>query len=662
MRNDVFRFLFSEADQKRINPGISMTEMPYAANPNINQPYPQSMKLNFTVSDPAGGAPFLLPLIPGNLIFIADLSPGKSFPTADQLNKSQFHQWPTTGTIVVHSHDKRLMKTIQSLQLDLEIFPNRIWYSKVQLTEEFLFETLPNICYADVCLGKGKISRTAGDAWKRQVIAHFLQGKYSARLKFSSSKPEDDDVEKYMTMMPRVIMNSAGQVELTVSAALYQSARDGYDKQFPSAPTGVDKNSPHHPMNGGVPAYLLYRTVRNYMLNTGPISNHILSDQNAPVHIPIRFTRTWKPVPECSVHFPSQVVKVRDSLGQLLLSQRMPSHGMIYFKLPTGSIPDETFNVSIDSSLQHEKELRLLYGNTSNAWIDLSTESNQVLQYNFNDSPNPHVIVRRRLGQEMLMEARINREYEDACTYFSLRRTIRALIDHRITGGRLIYERKKTQQDTVNLIQAALGTNGLLVIKNRPDPMGDIRGEASKLLLVLESMFNQPAPAQILNPPSNHQPISKGRMAYYLWQSIQEMFTDEESKWNFPDSCVGRGAPGAMNALDLADYHVTTPSYKPEEILSNLEPGALLQFWTKTQGFQDLINRKKQKVTMTGHSLVFVRYSYNNAGKLDGIIVIDQTATTKKDTKCTISGTAPNRVLSWDTYKPEVWIAANWRE
>ena len=66
-----------------------------------------------------------------------------------------------------------------------------------------------------------------------------------------------------------------------------------------------------------------------------------------------------------------------------------------------------------------------------------------------------HVILRRPMAEEILADQNFPEPGSSRCTYMSLRRATRAFVDHRVTGGRLAHERKKTSTVTRNLMAAA---------------------------------------------------------------------------------------------------------------------------------------------------------------------------------------------------------------
>src|SRR5438445_280451 len=92
-----FYFLFSTADQASMT-SLQVDDVPYAANPLLADPYPQSLRIRFSLSG-GGGGPKLQPLGPGLLTFRPDPAPGKAIPTPAQTVVANYANWPTIGRL-----------------------------------------------------------------------------------------------------------------------------------------------------------------------------------------------------------------------------------------------------------------------------------------------------------------------------------------------------------------------------------------------------------------------------------------------------------------------------------------------------------------------------------------------------------------------------------
>jgi hypothetical protein len=94
------------------------------------------------------------------------------------------------------------------------------------------------------------------------------------------------------------------------------------------------------------------------------------------------------------------------------------------------------------------------------------------------------------------------------------------------------------------------------------------------------------------------------------------------------------------------------------EMLQGLEPGAMLQFWDTSDGYEALKTRTGAAPGI-GHSPFFIRNRPAAGGGLpDGMVVIDQFG----ETDCPLQIVGPIQLIKWGGYLPEIWIAANWDE
>ncbi len=669
MRN-FLRFLFSAADQARIDASsIRVEDIPYSATPTSNQPYPQALQLSFTVTDPENGPLEIRPLFPGKMTFIVDNSSLGILPAPSEVKftSALYSTWKTRGMIMI----KALLRTyrnIGALSSALEVYPNKVWYSPVQISEDFLFFSLRSgLQKADIPVsgGTSTIRRNHRD-WAKHAVSSFLAGHYAPELRLKTSAANDDVIAH---PMPTVVMAADGKVSLVISAALSHKPQDGKDEEFDQLAPGMPRTAPAHPRNGAIAARHVYRSLRAHMIDAtvGSVipDNMLVEWPNAPRYFTLRFTRTWKPIENCSFLFPSQTVRVENVAGGLLFEQRLPAHGIVYlFQAPAipANPPPPNIRVSISGGM------RYLDGATPNSWHEKARTTS--LAYDFRVVVNAHVIVRRRMNDEMLVERRYT-PGGTRCTYLSLRRSVRALIDHRITGGRLNFGPNQTSRVTRRLMDdawAGTGANSGIVSYNRPRPNAS-PARARRLEPILEAFFPDEAPAQNIGGSTHRDVVlNKGPMAYNLWQTIESILSAEGSKRNFSNAHVGRGGPGALVAVELARFHVD-PTRNPGEndaayfdrivgeMLLGLEPGAGLQFWNLSTDYER-IKARSGPPTSIGHSPIFLKYIEDSGGNRIGIVVIDQFG----ETNCLVTGTAGNRILQWASWGPQIWIAANWDE
>lgn len=658
---DFLRFLFPLADQANITANtIVATDVAYATAPAAGAPYPQALQLKFDVPTTA---PQVLPLFPGRVTFVVDPAATGVLPPPADVAAANYPQWKTRGTLMVRLEDEKLMKEAVTLMAPIGVIPTTLWYGPVDITQDFLFTTLATgLLKEDIRSGAGKIKKNDAQ-WSKHAISHFLHGRFKPLLRLGTDAP-DDDVVKFP--MPRVVVN-AGKVNLTVSVARTQKPQDAKDAAAFDAGSGTTpRTDPSHHSHGAIPARHVYRTMRAKLIGaaTGTaVPGAILADwPTAPRYFPIRVTRTWKPIENFSVHLPTNTIRVTSG-GATLADQRLPAHGMFFLvQQPASPQPSApTVDVAINGGL------KFLDGATADAWrVRAGTTA---LTYNL-ATATPHVIVRRTMNQEMFADKSRPENDENACTYFSLRRTMRALIDIRICGGRLVAEGPKTLDATKKLLDDAF--TGTLadkreIIDGKPSPAGS-PGLARKFENLLRAFYPTAAPAQNIGGSTNRTTVfDQGQVFYHLWQVRDDLFRAEGTKRNFADAHIARGSAGSLLSVALAPAYLIDPVRNAGDstnafadrivglMLTLLTPGTVLQFWNTDVDYQRIKTRAGGP-TSIGHSPIFSHYMpIDPATNLPrGIVVIDQMG----DTSCLVVGAAGNRQIKWHDWTPEIWAAA----
>jgi hypothetical protein len=669
MRAGFLLFPFSPADQARIEAAsIVVDDIAFAAAPAAGSPYPQAMRVAFRLTA-ASPIPQIRPLFPGQLRFIPDpAAPGVTpAPNDIEFTAAAFATWRTRGTLRL-TIDVEAAQAMAALVPGFEVLPNVVWYSPVRISQDFLFTTLRTGLRKDRVGGTPSIAPS--DArWEKHAVARFLEGRYEPVLRPGTSAATDDRIAHPMpTVHPAGAQNN---VTLLVTAAARQPPKDGPRRRFDELSAGVDQDDPTHVANGAVPARHLHRSLRPHLTDAaagGASPDAVLATGGTtPVYHALRFTRTWKPVAECSVHLPEQQVVVADAAGSQLATQRLPAHGVFFWSFPANA-PARNLRVSITG------DMRWIDGATAAVWRQAAAGA--ALAFDLTATPSPHIQLRRRMRDAILAEPR-DRPGGSACTYMSMRRSVRALVDNRICGGRLNFGRGVTGPATRQLMDDAwTGTpasSGILR-DNRPLPNTDPGPGALRLVPILQAFFPDPVPAQSIGGSTNRTIIfDGGEMAYRLWQTIFDSFHAAGTKRNFPPAHVGRGGPGALVASGLAGAYHVNPTRNAGEgddayfdrivgvMTAGLEPGAILQFWNDDRDFEGI------KATQTaatahamhsyGHSPVFLGY-VRVGGVVTAVRVIDQFG----ESNCDIQGGAGSRRLEWSNDEQAIWVAANWTD
>ena len=672
------RFPISAADQLRVVAGSTQaTDVPGAAGPP-GLPYPQSARLRFPVLvvDPA---PLQIrPLGPGTIEFIPDPAAGGVVPAPEDVDftGNAYDGWKTEGTLLFRL-DSKALGEIRALTSDLAIVPTMLWYSKVRITKDFLQHSLPELKADIIGTGGAPTIKKNNPEWHTHAVSRFLAGRYDPQLR-EGTTAADDDVERLaMPVVEQDILT--GDVELVISAAAAMKLYDGTQAQLDvHTPPGIARTDPRHPANGAIPARHVYSALRPHLIDA-PIGSELPDAwlpmlPFAPHYYPLRFTRIWQPNEDCSIHFPGQRVAISEGPNQLL-DIRLPCHGMVLLaEDPLAVIQNITVTVT--------GGMRALLVTSADPWREPAADVPVLIDLSIH--PQPHIILRRTMAQEMLRDASRPKVDGDACTYFSLRRTLRAFIDHRITGGRLNFGPANTSAGTRKLMNDASAGMAAIVADNRPlTNVTDAQIGPRTLTLrpILAAFFPDTAPAQFVDgsdAPVN--PLTKGQVAYYLWQTITETIKADSFKRNFPDIDIACGAPGALHFLGLADYvenpaqiaGETDPQYRhrlARALSTGLEPGALLQFWEFQSSFDGMRDRANpaEDFPGNGHSPVFEGYEVVG-GVTRAMHIIDQSPPSRgifvNPANVAVNpATAADVRISWDGGVPrEIWIGANWTE
>jgi hypothetical protein len=665
------RFVFPEADQAHVAPAsIQATDAPYSAAPSSGTPYPQALQLAFTVTGPA---PQVVPLFPGEVTFIPDPAAPGTIPEPDDAVQSSYASWKTRGTIKVSLVDKALMQEFLTLMSQVGPIPTTLWYGPVVITEDFLFVTLATgLKKKTVVSGATKVE-PSNASWSKHAIARFLQGRYTPELRLGATA-NDDDVARFP--MPRVVLGAGAASTLTLTVARTQKAQDVSDAMFDlNSGVSMPRTDPVHQSHGAIPARHVYRLLRWDTLGAAlgePVPDKILAEwPSAPRYYPIQFTRTWKRIPNCSAYLSRTTAVVTSAGGTVLVRQRLPAHGWLF--VAQAPVTPDPPPAQVLVSVADPDDMRIIDGATPDVWRQKAGTA--PIAYTLGVT-QPHVVARRRMSAEIFADfSRPTTPQANACTYFSLRRTIRALVDHRVTGGRLVHEEATTKAETKRLLDDAFsGTpaTSAILLNGNPKPSAAPPTSSPKLGKIWEAFFPDPAPAQNVGGSFDRTTIlTQGQMAYLLWQVAKEEF-EEGTKRNFADAHVARGSAGALVSVNLATGFSLDPAQNPGEtdaayfdrivelMLTTLERGSLLQFWEQKAGFEALKARNLAGLQGFGHSPTFSHVMDIDpaTGKPAGIVVIDQTG----NSPCPIVGAPGNRRLTWLNKPIQIWCAAAWDE
>ena len=705
---------------------IEVTDQPFSAEPVPGDPYPQAMRIAF---DLAGGTlgPQVLPLFPGSLTFLADPDAPGALPSAadvDPGDTTAYAGWRTRGALRVQLVDRQLLADLEHPAL--RVAPNTVWMWPVRITAEFLFESLASTGAEG--LRSGSIAAAAGariaagsSDWLSHAIAGFLGGSFAPVLRLHPTDATQDTVAALP--MPRVeLTGTAG--ELVVCAARSQAFQDWAPPSprrtrtcpLPTTEAEIGEHGldlergeadPHHRANGAIPARLVYLTYADALIDADPglpVADAVLRAwPAAPRYVSVRFTRTWQAVPNHSAYLAGESARVTTPVGTV--EQRLPAHGVLFVpEEPASPWPSRQISVGLADG----SRMLWLDGRGAHRWrVPAAAEP---VAFDLSVPPFstgeelPHVIVRRRLADELWVEPCL--KAEASCSYTSLRRLLRALVNNRIAGGRLSFGVASTSWRTRQLIEDAWAdapsvtvpiteSDGTVVDQlidpgpdlcagNMPPASDPSTKEQLYLLGILVAFFPEAATKRAPALPDPTQPRTVGRVAYDLYFSILANLRREAITAYYDPLLVGRGGAGGAVYLDLAsdvvvdairgDQETVSQFYDRNvaELLDRLEPGAILQQWHTLAMLQAALEAQQGSVAdgdiVGGHAPIFHSFLDDAADGLPaGVRVLDQTGLLELPIERTFTGSAGSNVdLPLGDYRRiphfshgDIWLAAN---
>jgi hypothetical protein len=366
---------------------VEIDEEPLSGNPAPADPHPQTLKVIFT---PASSSTEIqiAPLWEGDLVFIADSTAGYPSQPAD-VTEANAQNWPLTGDLILVTRDLGGMAAALKKSAPLvDPPPNVVRYSKVVLTNDFLFTTLKQVTRANVVSG-GKVIQGSDASFHANLVIKFLLGQASVPCRIDATDPSKD----FAAMaMPRIALAANGDTTFRLAmssraavAANWFMARPE-DLTIPGTPAvdpSIDSNAaalfnPAHPLHSFVPPSAFFTSVDPNVL----MPDHKASPLWAPLSVSgfgyRRIDVIRPPIPGKPVTFfptrPYPLFQLAwQRLGTTTIdSLRLPLNGRVYALLADASytvwvsprnqspplVPsDRQFLVSIQQSGKHYIDL-----------------------------------------------------------------------------------------------------------------------------------------------------------------------------------------------------------------------------------------------------------------------------------------------------------------
>ncbi len=646
----------------------------------------QSLMIKFKVKDPNNGAPKLVPFF----------------------KKGRFHTIPSDGSnspIKVAlaydftmdfklDEDIEFFNLVNSLDSNIKVFPNKVWYYPLDISLDYL-ENISSSLFSDVSYKFLKDNNFDVTSYYQSNRTFFEDSFLSGNLDITTSGNKSfEDLE----WLPQLVMAGDGSITIVITMAQHRPPQDtkiSFDT-YHNTSENITSDSIKYAGNALIPPRYVFNTYRgliNYTENNCKVFQAL---KNSDPYFFLQFTRTAEKITNFSFFFPGQTIEIvpKNSSSNILPWRgRIPAHGLIFLykkSLITSNTTNNTITISTPSHTSPSLEMSMLKG-SADCWkrpgktdedidIDLSRgDEYVVLRLRMRDAVflSEENAKNKVPGENMecKKENFVTQQSDgySACTYFSLRRVVRALVDNRIAGGRLNNKLNSTDNLTSVLIKDVLGTKPKdYLINNGPLASPYFKKPVEKNNLKLYSIMTALFPEQ-------ENGKKKGEKAYYIWQSsINKMCkkSNNNEGLDLKDN-RGDGAAGAMVYLGLAKYVIYPgTSYNYNEIASEVtakkdyEKGALIQFWTDGRTYKDIRNGRSQKqiedkgYSLTGHSMIM--YENNKVTKnsvtnnLFYAVDHRNCVAIKYSEKESNTTLLKYRVNDFDPI--EIWIIAEWTE
>ncbi len=290
---DYLRLIFSESDRDRIEPtSVVVTETPFDPAPaDANARWPEGARLQFRVRDPAAGAPQLRMVFPGEIAFIpvAPVAPqvlpavGSINFTGSKVDQGSFDTWPSRGSLRINASERAVIDDLnRSNKIEVIGYPPTVaWFAPVMITRPFINDTLLNGLDRGEIIDPGTQAEipTNDPLWLEHAVAGFYARTYFPLLRPHrppSGTPVNRDLDDVIRFpMPLVVMDVAGNVDLTITLATLRSLAER--EQFPGEnPWGVDRFHPGHPDYESIPSRFFLQEQRGELI--GAASGNAVAD------------------------------------------------------------------------------------------------------------------------------------------------------------------------------------------------------------------------------------------------------------------------------------------------------------------------------------------------------------------------------------------------
>ncbi len=356
MRTEGFLRAPIRADQQNRMLNLTIAETALSGNPPIGGPYPQSLEISFTTA--AGVTEIqIAPLWEGTFRFIAD-DVAKNPTDPASVTQSNYPSWSVTGDLILRTWSS-LEAPFQKHIAFITPSPVSVRYSKVLLTQTFLFNTVRQLKDLNFIYNGSKVDQSAAD-WFEKFVVQFLKGKAYLPCRHHVSDANQDFA---LQAMPSVVLASPGSqsklIVTTASMGMEALVTDWFNENSAydgiAGPPLVDPalaslenqlNNPSHPSHSVIPVRAIFQeaTAAAYAADHGPASplRSALSAPRADGRIYRRVELIRPPLPGAPVSvspqrpYPTYQLSWRPVAGGATESLKIPLSGRLYLPLSPG--------------------------------------------------------------------------------------------------------------------------------------------------------------------------------------------------------------------------------------------------------------------------------------------------------------------------------------
>ena len=253
--------------------GVALSEAPPVGDPSPADPYPQSLEISF---DTVLGVTEvqIAPLWEGTLRFVPESTAGAPSDPAE-VTPGNYAGWPVTGDLLLTTvgGTRGFEQAFADLVPLVGRVPSSVRYSRVSLTEDFLFTTLAEAPPEALVFG-GEAVKASDPQFHAKLVIAFLAG--SAGIPCLQD-PDDSSRDTALKPMPAVVLGAEDErsaLRVTIASVSERAGDPDWWLQQPAyddipdellVPTELQtaqdaRDNPAHPSHSAIPARAVFQS------------------------------------------------------------------------------------------------------------------------------------------------------------------------------------------------------------------------------------------------------------------------------------------------------------------------------------------------------------------------------------------------------------------